>query len=66
MGGCVCLGKIQRSPHVTFFPLPQILLTIIVLGDFPGVSVVRTSPFNAGGAYLIPGQEAKIPHVSWP
>ena len=26
----------------------------------------RTSPSSAGGAGLIPGWEAKIPHASWP
>ena len=34
--------------------------------DFPGSPVVKTSPSNAGGAGSIPGQEAKIPHASWP
>ena len=34
--------------------------------DFPGGPVVKTSPSNAGGAGLIPGQGAKIPHVSPP
>ena len=33
-------------------------------GDFPGSPVVETSPSNAGGAGLIPGQGAKIPHAS--
>ena len=33
--------------------------------DFPGGPVVRTSS-NAGGADLIPGQGAKMPHASWP
>ena len=28
--------------------------------------MVKTSPSNAGGAGLIPGQGAKIPHVSPP
>ena len=28
--------------------------------------MVKTSPCNAGGAGLIPGQGAKIPHASWP
>ena len=27
--------------------------------------MVKTLPYNAGGAGLIPGQQAKIPHVSW-
>ena len=31
--------------------------------DFPGDPVVKTSSLNAGGAYSIPGQEAKI-HMS--
>ena len=34
--------------------------------DFPGGPVVKTSPSNAGGAGLIPGQEAKIPYASQP
>ena len=28
--------------------------------------MVKTSPFNAEGMCLIPGQEAKIPYASWP
>ena len=27
--------------------------------------MVKTLPSNAGGADLIPDQEAKIPHASW-
>ena len=34
--------------------------------DFPGGSVVKTSPSNAVGVGSIPGQGAKIPHASWP
>ena len=34
--------------------------------DFPGGPVVKTSPSNAGSVGLIPGQGAKIPHVSQP
>ena len=34
--------------------------------DFPGGPVVKTSPSNAGGASLIPGQGAKIPYASRP
>ena len=33
---------------------------------FPGGPVVTTSSSNAGGAGLIPGWGAKIPHASWP
>ena len=36
------------------------------MGDFPGSPVVKTSPSNAGGMGLIPGQGAKIPHASCP
>ena len=36
------------------------------LRDFPGCPVVKTLPSDAGGVSLTPGQEAKIPHASWP
>ena len=36
------------------------------LGDFLVCPVVKTSPSNAEGAGLIPGQGAKIPHASLP
>ena len=32
-------------------------------GTFPGGSVVKTTPSNAGSTGSIPGQEAKIPHA---
>ena len=32
--------------------------------DFPGCPMVKTSPSNAGGMGLIPGQGAGIPHAS--
>ena len=35
------------------------------MGAFHGGPVVKTSPSNAEGAGLIPGQGAKIPHVLW-
>ena len=35
-------------------------------GDIPGGPVVKTSPFNAGGAGLIPSQGAKISHALQP
>ena len=34
--------------------------------DFPGSTVVKTLPSNAGGVGLIPGWETKVPHASWP
>ena len=34
--------------------------------NFPGGSVVKTSPSNAGGVGLIPGQRAKIPQTLQP
>ena len=33
--------------------------------DFPGGSVVKSSPSNAGGVDLIPGQGAKILRALW-
>ena len=33
-------------------------------GDFPGCSVVKTSPSCSGGAGLIPGRQAKSPYAS--
>ena len=45
---------------------PRMLFARHVNRDFPGGPVVKTSPSNAGGAGLIPGQEAKIPHASEP
>ena len=38
----------------------------IMAGDFPGGPMVKTLPSNAGIVGSIPGQGAKIPHVSWP
>ena len=35
-------------------------------GTFPGGSMVKTTPSNAGSTGSIPGQEAKIPHALWP
>ena len=34
--------------------------------DFPGSSLVKTLPSNAGGVGSIAGGGAKIPHASWP
>ena len=34
--------------------------------DFLGGPLVKTSPSNVGNVGLIPGQRAKIPHVSQP
>ena len=36
------------------------------IGDFPGGPVVKTSPSNARGEGLIPGQGAKILYALWP
>ena len=38
----------------------------LVTRDFPACPVVKTSSSNTGGAGLILGQEAKIPHTSGP
>ena len=42
------------------------VIQIRSIWDFPGGPVVKASPSNAGGAGLIPGQGAKIPHALWP
>ena len=42
------------------------IFKIMQFRDCPGSPVVETLPSNAEGAGLIPGQGAKIPHVSWP
>jgi len=42
------------------------MLKKVGTGSFPGGLVVGTSPFSSGGAGLIPGQGAKIPHASQP
>ena len=34
--------------------------------DFPGGPLVKTSPSNAGGVGLIPGQGANFLHAWWP
>ena len=34
--------------------------------EFPGSSVVKTSPSNAGGMGLTPDWGAMIPHALWP
>ena len=35
----------------------------VILWDFPGGPVGKTSPSNSGGVGLIPGWGAKIPHA---
>ena len=42
------------------------VLKQVIFWDFPGGPVVKTLPSNAGGAGLIPGRGAEIPHASWP
>ena len=42
------------------------VILLMCYWDFPGSPVVKTSPSNAGGAGLIPGQGAKIPNALWP
>ena len=38
----------------------------VLMWDFPGGSVVKSSPSSAGGVGSVPGQGTKIPHASWP
>ena len=54
-----------NSAEEEFFFKVELLLKNY-FGDFPGCPVVKTLPSNAGGAGSIPGQEAEIPHASWP
>ena len=44
----------------------EVLTQKAIYGDFPSRPVDKASPSNAGGAGLIPGYRAKIPHASWP
>ena len=53
-------------PIHSLFLKTQMLLLKMILRDFPSGPVVGTSPSNAGGAGLIPGQGAGIPHSSRP
>ena len=52
-----------------WFPRPFLGWDIVELNwhfrDFPGGSVVKTSPSNAGGAGSIPGRGVESPHASW-
>ena len=34
-----------------------------MIKDFPGGSVVKAQPSNAGGVGLIPSQRTKVPHA---
>ena len=38
-------------------------LKTIQMRDFPGISVIKNQPANAGDMGLIPGQVTKIPHA---
>ena len=33
-------------------------------GDFPGGSMVKNPPYNAGDSDMIPGRGTKIPHAT--
>ena len=41
-------------------------LKAVATGDFPGGSVVGTSPSNTEGGGLVPSPGAGIPHAWWP
>ena len=52
---------LDQAIHTSFRPSPRSWPR-----DFPGGPAVKTSPSTAGGAGLIPGRGAKIPHASQP
>ena len=47
-------------------PLENVYFKKKWVRDFPGSPVFETLPSNAGSGGWILGQEAKIPHASWP
>ena len=51
-------------PH-NFAPLPQIVLSFWILGDFPSSPVVKTRCFHCWGLGSIPGWGMKIQQPSW-
>ena len=55
-----------QGHHVASTPKSQYHHLKISDRDFPGGPVVKTSPFNARGAGLIPGWGAMLPHASRP
>ena len=70
---CPCYGRFTATSALNSLQLfsfsltVYFLLTLIpVFRDFPVSPVVKTSPSNAGGAGLIPGQGTKIPQASGP
>ena len=52
--------------HKKHLPACVNLILKPTLGYFPGGPVVKSLPFNTGGAGSIPGCRAKIPHASQP
>ena len=38
----------------------------LLLGNFPGIPVVKTSPSSSGSVGSFPDQEARILHALWP
>ena len=66
-GRDLSLGR-KEAPRNRFLYLLFLFLSLkyLFIKDFPGDSVVKTPPFNAGGAGSIPGQGVNTPHTLWP
>ena len=62
LGGKILFGNYNFSLRLKLCPPCQKKFNL----DLPDGPVVKTSPFNAEGEGLIPGQGIKVPHASWP
>ena len=61
LGGKILFGNYNFSLRLKLCPPCQKKFNL----DLPDGPVVKTSPFNAEGEGLIPGQGIKVPHVTW-
>ncbi|XP_066869657.1 protein FAM210B, mitochondrial isoform X2 [Kogia breviceps] len=56
-------GAVGVSLHIGISLISLGMFYTVVSRDFPGDPVVKNSPYSAGDAGSIPGQETKIPHA---
>ena len=65
-------GLVVNHIQVTSWVFYALILCFVIqktknnIRDFPGGSLVKTLPSNAGDVSSIPGQRVKIPHACWP
>ena len=69
LGACDDCQEVLATVNKTRYPWPshcngKRIFKDLVSRDFPGGSVVRTSPSSAGGSGSIPGGGTKIPHAT--